>query len=135
VSEEISPLGENVLPVKELPVEQEKKEPLPGAVAGPVKTNKILPMILIGIIGILAISLVSVFVYFQTIYKPVAPSPQPSVVAIISPAPSATGSSILKSVGERLGDLDKELGDTDLNNPTLVFPILNWSINFDVKKQ
>ena len=133
MSEEISPLGENVLPVKELPVEQEKKQPVPKAGAAPVKTNKTLPIILIGIIIILLISLVSVFAYFQTISKPVQPSPVPSVV-LKMPSPSATDSGILKSVTQRLGDLEKELGDIDLNNPTLAFPILNWSVNFDIKK-
>jgi flagellar basal body-associated protein FliL len=125
---EIPPFGADNLPVNEL-----KKEELPKMPVSPDKKNKLVILIFCSVIIVL-VAVIGVLVAQMT-QKPelVVVSPSPSAITL-SPSPSASQSANFSSIGDRIEVLDKNLKNTDLDQTKLLFPLINFSIDFGQKK-
>jgi len=123
---EVPPFGADNLPIKELEPEKVIK-PVQEACG-----NNIFVVILLAIIILLLAVIVILFIY-KNQPPPVVILPSPSAQIIIA-SPSATPSASFKQVGERLTGLEIDLKQVDLNDPQLVFPILDFSLDLGQKQ-
>jgi len=60
-------------------------------------------------------------------------SPSPSLL-LLSPSPSSSASADFSSIGDRIDALEKNLKNLDLDQTKLLFPLINYSIDFGQKK-
>jgi len=124
----IPPFGADNLPINELKKEQLAPKPAPVE-----KKNKL--VILFFCLVIVVLVMVIGVLVSQMNKKPVevVVSPSPSLL-LLSPSPSSSASAEFSSIGDRIDALEENLKNLDLDQTKLLFPLVNYSIDFGQKK-
>lgn len=125
---EIPPFGADNLPINEL-----KKEQSPIKPATPEKKNKLVILFFCFVIVVLVAVIAVLVARMNRKPEVVVVSPSPSVLVLV-PSPSASTSADFSAIGDRIDALDKNLKNMDLDKTKLLFPLINFSIDFGQKK-